>query len=60
VARESSATKQEANLMDDQKNAIIEAAAKKIRHPNQVTAVETTIMKKTRHYTRSGGGDWRF
>ena len=33
VAREFSATKKEANLMDDQKNAIIEAAAKKLGIP---------------------------
>jgi hypothetical protein len=33
VARESSAIKQEASLMDDQKNAIIEAAAKKLGIP---------------------------
>ena len=33
VARESSAIKQEANLMDDQKNVIIEAAAKKLGIP---------------------------
>ena len=33
VAREFSATKQEANLIDDQKNAIIEAAAKKLGIP---------------------------
>ena len=33
VARENASTKQEANLMDDQKNAIIEAAAKKLGIP---------------------------
>ena len=33
MTRESSAIKQEANLMDDQKNAIIEAAAKKLGIP---------------------------
>ena len=33
VAREFSATKQEASLMNDQKNAIIEAAAKKLGIP---------------------------
>ena len=33
VAREFSATKQEAHLMDDQKNAVIEAAAKRLGIP---------------------------
>jgi len=33
VARENASTKQEANLMDDQKNAIIEAAAIKLGIP---------------------------